>query len=104
MSMVVLGLAEEFRSEGIACNALWPRTTIATAAIEFVHGGAELLIRSRRPQIMADAAVAILRRDARIYTSNFVTDEQVLREEGHVDFAHYNVQPNQELELDIFMA
>jgi len=104
MSMVVLGLAEEFRADGIACNALWPRTTIATAAIEFVHGGAELLARSRRPEIMADAAIAILSRDARRYTGNFVTDEQILREEGIVDFSRYNIHPDQKLELDIFIA
>jgi citronellol/citronellal dehydrogenase len=63
-----------------------------------------LLARSRRPEIMADAAVAILSRDARSYTGNFVTDEQVLREEGCVDFTRYNTHPDQELELDIFVA
>lgn len=104
MSMVILGLAEELKADGVACNALWPRTTIATAAIEFVHGGAELLARSRKPEIMADAAHVILNRPARSYTGNFVMDEQVLREEGMTDFGAYNLSPGQELELDIFVA
>lgn len=103
MSMVILGLAEELRPAGIGCNALWPRTTIATAAIEFVHGGAELIARSRRPEIMADAACAILARPAASYTGNFVTDEAILREEGVVDFSSYSLHPEQELEIDIFV-
>jgi citronellol/citronellal dehydrogenase len=103
MSMVILGLAEEFRSAGIGCNALWPRTTIATAAIEFVHGGPELMARSRRPEIMADAAHAILSRPAVSYTGNFVLDEAVLREEGVTDFTPYNLHPDQDLEIDIFV-
>lgn len=103
MSMVMFGMAEEFRGEGIACNALWPKTTIATAAVEYALGGEALMRRSRRPEIMADAAHAIFVRDARSYTGNFVLDEDVLRETGQTDFARYRFDPEQELEIDIFV-
>jgi citronellol/citronellal dehydrogenase len=103
MSMVMFGMAEEFRSEGIACNALWPRTTIATAAVEFALGGQDMLRRSRRPEIMADAAHAMLCRDARTYTGNFVLDEDVLREEGVTDFSGYRNHPDEPLMEDIFV-
>jgi citronellol/citronellal dehydrogenase len=101
--MVIFGMAEEYRAAGIACNALWPRTTIATAAVEFALGGKELMSRSRRPQIMADAAYAILCRDARQFTGNFVLDEQILRAEGTTDFEGYAYDRGHELELDIFV-
>jgi citronellol/citronellal dehydrogenase len=88
MSLCVLGMAEEFRSEGIAFNALWPRTAIDTAAI--VHlGGLAIAARCRKPDIVADAAHAILTRDARQCTGNFFIDDEVLREAGVVDFAKY---------------
>lgn len=103
MSMVMFGMAEEFRGDGIACNALWPKTTIATAAVEYALGGEALMRRSRRPEIMADAAHAIFVRDARNYTGNFVLDEDVLRETGQTDFAQYRFDPEQELEIDIFV-
>lgn len=103
MSMVMFGMAEEFRADGIACNALWPKTTIATAAVEFALGGEALMRRSRRPEIMADAAHAIFLRDARRYSGNFVLDEDVLREEGRTDFSEYRFDPEQELEIDIFV-
>ncbi|MDR7156865.1 citronellol/citronellal dehydrogenase [Sphingobium xenophagum] len=103
MSMVTFGMAEEFRSEGIAFNALWPRTTIATAAVEFALGGENLMRRSRRPEIMADAAHAIFLRDSRIFTGNFVIDDDVLREEGVTDFAPYRYDPTSVLEIDIFV-
>lgn len=103
MSMVMFGMAEEFRAEGIAFNALWPKTTIATAAVEFALGGEALMRRSRRPDIMADAAYTIFLRDAREYTGNFVLDEEVLRESGQTDFLHYRFDPEQELEIDIFV-
>ncbi|WP_334185517.1 SDR family oxidoreductase [Novosphingobium sp.] len=103
MSMVAFGMAEEFRGEGVAVNTLWPKTTIATAAVEFALGGEALMRRSRRPEIMADAAYAIFKRDARAYTGNFVLDEDVLREEGVTDFAHYRFDPDQDLEIDIFV-
>ena len=103
MSMVTFGLAEEFRSEGVAFNALWPKTTIATAAVEFALDGETLMQRSRRPEIMADAAYAIFMRDARRYSGNFVLDEEVLREEGVRDFARYSYDPEAKLAIDIFV-
>jgi citronellol/citronellal dehydrogenase len=104
MSMVTFGMAEEFRPQGIAFNALWPRTTIATAAVEFALGGEDLMRRSRRPEIMADAAHAIFLRDARTYTGNFVLDEDVLREQGFTDFGRYRYDPSSELEIDLFVS
>jgi citronellol/citronellal dehydrogenase len=103
MSMVTLGMAEEFRADGIAFNALWPRTTIATAAVEVALGGEAMMRRSRTPEIMADAAYAIFTRDARQYTGNFVLDEDVLREEGMTDFEQYRYDRSESLETDIFV-
>ncbi len=104
MSMVVLGMAEELRPAGIACNALWPRTTVATAAVENMLGGESVMRRSRKPEIVADAAYAIFNRDARRYTGRFVLDEDVLREEGRQSFAEYQVDPTQALEPDLFVT
>ncbi|MXO60642.1 SDR family NAD(P)-dependent oxidoreductase [Altererythrobacter salegens] len=104
MSMVAYGMAAEFAADGIAFNGLWPRTTIATAAVEHALGGEELMRRSRRPEIMADAAYAIFQRDARTFTGNFVLDEDVLREEGVTDFSAYRYDPESALEIDIFVA
>lgn len=103
MSMVSFGMAREFASAGIAFNSLWPRTTIATAAVEYALGGEALMRRSRRPEIMADAAHAILLRDPRAYTGNFVLDEDVLLEEGIKDFAAYRHDATTDLETDIFV-
>lgn len=103
MSMVMFGMAQEFRERGIACNALWPRTTIATAAVEFALGGEDMMRRSRRPEIMADAAHAMLCRDARTYTGKFVLDEDVLREEGVTEFGAYAFDATADLEPDIFV-
>lgn len=103
MSMVSFGMSEEFRADGIAFNALWPRTTIATAAVEFALGGTELMRRSRRPEVMADAAYTVFLRDARNYTGRFLLDEEVLREEGVTDFAGYGYDPDAELAIDIFV-
>jgi citronellol/citronellal dehydrogenase len=88
MSLCVLGMAEEFRGEGIAVNALWPRTGIDTAAIAYV-AGPEMARRCRKPEIVADAAHAILTRDARSCTGNFFIDDDVLREAGVTDFSVY---------------
>jgi len=93
MSMCVLGMAEEFRPSGIAVNALWPRTAIATAAVRNLLGGDDSIAHSRKPDIMADAAYAILRRDSRSATGGFHIDEDVLREEGISDLRVYQVQP-----------
>jgi citronellol/citronellal dehydrogenase len=88
MSLCVLGMAEEFRGDGIAVNALWPRTGINTAAIAYI-AGPEMLQRTRKPDIMADAAHAILTRDARACTGNFFIDDEVLRDAGVTDFSVY---------------
>lgn len=103
MSMVAYGMADEFRDAGIAFNALWPKTTIATAAVEFALGGEALMRRSRKPEIMADAAYAIFNRDARKFTGQFVLDEDVLVEDGVTDFEPYRYDPESELEIDIFV-
>ena len=102
MSMCTLGMAEEFRVDGIAVNSLWPRTTIATAAIE-VNFPKAILDASRKPAIMADAARAVLLRESRRATGNFYIDETVLREEGVTDFARYAVTPGAKLYTDLFL-
>jgi citronellol/citronellal dehydrogenase len=102
MSMCTLGMAEELRARGIAVNSLWPRTTIATAAIE-VNFPEAILRASRKPAIMADAAHAILNRDSRRATGNFYIDEAVLREEGVTGFDHYAVNPGTPLYADLFL-
>jgi citronellol/citronellal dehydrogenase len=102
MSMCVLGMAEELRERGIAVNALWPRTVIATAALNLL-GGDALARHGRTPEIVADAALAILRRDARSCTGNFFVDEDVLREAGVTDFARYAVVPGETLAPDLFL-
>lgn len=101
MSMCTLGMAAEFRTQGVAVNSLWPRTAIATAAIE-VHFPPEILKASRKPAIMAEAAHAIFNRDCRVATGNFYVDETVLREEGVTDFEHYAVTPGTKLYTDLF--
>jgi citronellol/citronellal dehydrogenase len=102
MSMCTLGMAAELAERGIAVNSLWPRTTIATAAIE-VNFPAEILQASRKPAIVADAAYAIFNRDSRAHTGNFYIDEAVLREEGIADFAPYAVTPGARLHPDFFL-
>jgi len=104
MSLCMLGLAEEYRAAGIACNALWPRTTIATAAVEFALGGPAMMRRSRKPEIVADAAHVILTRPARECTGRFLIDDNVLYEAGVRDFAPYSVEPGATLLADIFVA
>ncbi len=103
MSMCVLGMAAEFEDDGIAVNALWPRTAIATAAVKNLLGGEQMMRQSRVPAIVADAAHAILCRPARSTTGNFFVDEEVLREEGVEDFDKYAVDPTQELVEDFFL-
>ncbi len=102
MSMCVLGHSAEFEGR-IAFNALWPRTTIATAAIKNLLGGDEIMQRSRKPEIMGDAAHAILTRKATECTGNFFVDEEVLREAGVDDFEPYKVDPNATLMPDFFL-
>ena len=102
MSMCVLGMSEEFRQDGIAFNALWPRTVIATAALNML-GGAVSPDNCRTEDIMADAAHAILCQDARLSTGNFYIDEDVLRATGVKDFNKYSVKPGEALMKDLFL-
>jgi citronellol/citronellal dehydrogenase len=94
-------MAEEFRREGIAVNALWPRTIIATAALQVSPGAKPEL--GRKPEIMADAAHAILTRDSRSLTGRFLIDEAVLREAGVSDFERYAVKSGEKLRIDLFL-
>jgi citronellol/citronellal dehydrogenase len=103
MSMIVIGLAEELRQYRIAANALWPRTTIATAAVQNLLGGDFLMQRSRTPEIVADAAFYILQRPSFETTGNFFIDEDVLQQEGVADFSKYAINPDQKLMNDLFL-
>ncbi len=103
MSMCVLGLAGELRRRGIAVNALWPRTTIATAAVNNLLGGDALMKASRTPEIMADAAYALFRRPARETTGRFLIDDSFLAEQGVTDFSKYRVTPAIPLAPDFFV-
>jgi citronellol/citronellal dehydrogenase len=102
MSMCVLGMAGEFRDRGIAVNALWPRTTIATAAVNML-GGDELMMHSRKPDIMADAAYVILTKPSREFSGNFCVDDSVIEGEGITDLSHYAVNPDVPLAPDFFV-
>jgi citronellol/citronellal dehydrogenase len=93
MSMCVLGMAEEFKAQGVAVNALWPRTAIATAAINML-GGDDMMRRSRKPEIMADAAHFILTRPSRELTGQFLIDDEVLARAGVTDLAQYANDPS----------
>jgi citronellol/citronellal dehydrogenase len=103
MSLVVLGLAGELRPKGIAVNALWPRTTIATAAIKNLLGGDVLMRRSRSAEILADAACRIFLKPARSFSGNFLIDDTFLAGEGVTDFERYRVDPSEPLAPDFFV-
>lgn len=103
MSMIVLGLAEELRQYRIAANALWPKTTIATAAVKNLLGGDFLIQRSRTAEIVADAAFYILQKPSFETTGNFFIDEDVLQQEGITDFGKYAINPDQKLMNDLFL-
>ena len=103
MSMMAIGLAEELKPMRIAANALWPRTTIATAAVMNLLGGQMLINMSRTPEIIADAAYAILKRPSSTCTGNLYLDEDVLAEEGVTDLAGYSVVPGATLYTDLFL-
>ena len=103
MSMCVLGFSEEYRDDGIAVNALWPKTIIATAAIRYLFGGNQGIEMSRHPGIMADAAAEILSRDSKTCTGNFFLDEEVLKEIGIKDFTQYAMNPDFDLMPDLFV-
>src|SRR5882762_2411425 len=102
MSMVVLGLAGELRPKGIAVNALWPRTTIATAAIKNLLGGDAIMNMSRTPEILAEAAYRIFHKP-KSFTGNFLIDDTFLAGEGVSDFDQYRVNPSQPLQVDFFV-
>jgi citronellol/citronellal dehydrogenase len=103
MSMCVLGMAEEYRADGIAFNALWPRTGIATAAIRFALAGDEGMKACRTVDIMADAAHAIFEKPAKSFSGNFLIDDSFLYAEGERDFDRYRVDPNTPLMADFFV-
>jgi citronellol/citronellal dehydrogenase len=103
MSLVTLGLARDLAGAGVAVNSLWPETAIATAAVGNLLGGAEALRRARKPQIVADAAHAVLTRPARECTGNFFIDAAVLREAGVTDFKAYAIDPGVDALLDFFL-
>ncbi|URQ67249.1 NAD(P)-dependent oxidoreductase [SAR86 cluster bacterium] len=103
MSLCVLGMAEEFKQDGVAVNALWPRTAIATAAIKNTLGGDSIMNISRSPEIMADAAYIILTKDSREFTGNFCIDDNLLADNGVTDFSQYADVPFSELAPDFFV-
>jgi citronellol/citronellal dehydrogenase len=103
MSLVVLGLAGELRPKGVAVNALWPRTTIATAAIKNLLGGETMMRSSRTPEILADAAYMIFLKNAKSFTGRFLIDDTFLFENGVSDFDRYRVDPTIDLAPDFFV-
>ena len=103
MSMLTLGMHEEFKKYGISVNALWPKTLIATAAIEFEAGGPAALKAARLPAIMADAACVILNSQERSISGRLLIDEEILREHGVSDFEHYRYDPTGKLMTDLFV-
>ena len=103
MSIIALGLSGELKADGIGVNALWPRTTIATAAVRNLLGGEALMRMSRTPEIMGDAAHLILTQDAKSFTGRFCIDDTLLHEHGVQDFEKYRVDPGAELAPDFFV-
>jgi citronellol/citronellal dehydrogenase len=103
MSLCVLGMAEEFRADGVAVNALWPRTVIATAAVQNLLGGDATVRRSRKPEIMADAAHVIFNRPSREFTGNFCIDDETLASAGITDLSGYAMVPDAKLIPDFFV-
>ena len=103
MSMCVLGMAEEFRNDGIAFNALWPRTAIATAAVKFALGGEAMMQASRSVDIIADAAHMIFTKPSKQFTGNFLIDDSFLHQNGVSDFEKYRVDPSKKLAPDFFV-
>jgi len=103
MTLCALGFAEEFREAGIASNALWPRTLVATAAVQNLLGGEAAMAKARKPEIYADAAYAIFNRPSRECTGNTFLCEDVLAEEGITDLASYAYVEGAELQVDLFV-
>jgi citronellol/citronellal dehydrogenase len=103
MTLCALGIAEELRDEGIASNTLWPRTLVATAAVQNLLGGAEAMAKARKPDVYADAAYAIVNKPAREYTGNSALCEDVLLESGVTDLSVYDCVPGGELGVDLWV-
>ena len=103
MSICVLGLAGELRPKGIAVNALWPRTTIATSAVRNLLGGDEIVQASRTPEILADAAYAVFQKPSTSFSGHFLIDDVFLHGEGVADFEKYRVDPTKPLMPDFFV-
>jgi len=103
MTMIAIGLSEELKKYNIAANALWPKTTVATAAVQNLLGGDALIKMSRKPEIVADAAYYILKRPSKVCTGNTFLDENVLQEEGITDLGKYSVVPGARLYQDLFI-
>lgn len=103
MTLCALGIAEEMRDEGIASNTLWPRTLVATAAVQNLLGGDEAMARARKPQVYADAAYVILNKPSREYTGNSALCEDVLMESGVTDLSVYDCTPGSKLGVDLWV-
>ncbi len=103
MSQCVLGLSAEYRKQGVAVNALWPRTTIATAAVKFLLGGDKMISKSRTPEIVADAAHWVFTQDSSKCSGNFFIDEEILKKTGKTSFDEYAIDPKEELQIDLFI-
>ena len=103
MSLCTLGMAEEFREDGIAFNSLWPRTLVATAAVQNLLGGNEAMAKSRKPAVVADSAYAVLTRPSRECTGNFFLCEDVLADEGVTDLEQYSFVEDADLQTDLFV-
>ena len=103
MSMCVLVMSEEFKEKGIAVNALWPRTAIATAAVQNLLGGDEMIKHSRKPEIVADSAYEILIKDSKTFTGQFCIDDEILEQAGMSDLSKYSVEPGADLVPDFFL-
>ena len=103
MTLCALGIAEELRDDGIASNTLWPRTLVATAAVQNLLGGDEAMGRARKPEVYADAAYVILNKPAREYTGNSVLCEDVLVESGVTDLSVYDCVPGSDLGVDLWV-
>ena len=103
MSLCALAMAEELRDEGIASNTLWPRTLVATAAVQNLLGGDEAMSRARKPDVYADAAYVILNKPAREYTGNALLCEDVLLDSGVTDLSVYDCIPGSDLGVDLWV-
>jgi citronellol/citronellal dehydrogenase len=103
MTLCALGIAEELRGEGIASNTLWPRTIVATAAVQNLLGGDEAMAQARKPEVYADSAYAILNKPARDYTGNTLLCEDVLVESGVTDLSVYDCVPGSDVRVDLWV-